>query len=137
MRGERAEGMKASNRWAPKSAKDEELDAAVVRARHWQVALYVVFLFLGIAAGYVAFQIADRKLPLAFLEALYDDEYQGWEALLCGLYMAILGWLGGEVGNAAWVLLCRYQFGLSAGQMRAALDGRLLFSFVLTQRFRL
>ena len=129
--------MSAPDRWAPQSAKDDEHEAAVVRARHWQVALHAAFLLLGAAAGYVAFQLADRGLPLAFLESLYDDEYGGWEVLLCGLYMAVLGWLGGELGNAAWILLCRYQFGLGAEQMRAALDGRVVLSFVLTQRLRL
>ena len=136
MRGERGEGVSAQDRWKPKSAKDDEQDAAVVRARHWQVALYLAFVLLGATAGYVAFQLADRQLPLAFLESLYDDEYGGWEVLLCGLYMAVLAWLGGEVGSAAWILLCRYQFGLSAEQMRAAFDGRVLLSFVLLQRFR-
>lgn len=136
MRGERSEMMNAPDRWAPKSAKHDEHDAAVVRARHWHAALHLAFLLLGAAAGYVAFQLADRELPLAFLESLYDDEYRGWEVLLCGLYLAVLGWLGGEAGNAAWILLCRYHLGLSAEQMRAALDGRVLLSFVLIQRFR-
>ena len=136
MRGERGEGVSAQDRWAPKSAKDDEQDVAVVRARHWQAALHAAFLVLGAATGYVAFQLADQQLPLAFLESLYDDEYRGWEVLLCGLYLAVLGWLGGEAGNAAWILLCRYHLGLSAEQMRAALDGRLVLSFVLIQRFR-
>jgi hypothetical protein len=46
------------------------------------------------------------------------------------LYMAVLGWLAGEAGNAAWLVLCRYELRLSAEQVRAALEGRLVFSFL-------
>jgi hypothetical protein len=44
--------------------------------------------------------------------------------------MAVLGWLAGEAGNAAWLVLCRYELRLSAEQVGAALEGRLVFSFL-------
>jgi hypothetical protein len=115
--------------WAPKSAKDDD-DAAVVQARRWHTVLVLAFVALGVLAGYMVFQLADNRLAIAALDELYDDEAE-WEILLCGLYMAVLGWPAGEGGNAAWLLLCRYELRLSAEQVRAALDGRVTFSFVL------
>ena len=115
--------------WAPKSAKDDD-DATVAQARRWHTVLVLGFVALGILAGYILFQLADHRLAIAVLDDLYDDEAQ-WEIVLCGLYMALLGWVAGEAGNAAWLLLCRYELRLSAEQVRAALDGRVTFSFLL------
>jgi hypothetical protein len=126
--------MNAPNPWAPKSAKDDEDDAVVAQARRLHVALHLAFLVLGLVAGFIVFQVSDNDLPLAVLEDLYGDEDSDSplpEILLGALYMAIFGALAGEAGNAAWLLLCRYRLGLSADQVRAALDGRVVFSFVL------
>jgi hypothetical protein len=119
-----------TNAWAPKSAKDDDDDAAVIQARRWRTALVLAFLTLGLLAGYIIFQLADNRLAIAALDELYDDEAE-WEILLCGVYMAVLGWLAGEAANAAWLLLCRYELRLSAEQVHAALEGRVVFSFVL------
>jgi hypothetical protein len=127
--GHDCEDLSVTHVWAPKSAKDDD-DAAVVQARRWHTVLVLAFVALGVLAGYMVFQLADNRLAIAALDELYDDEAE-WEILLCGLYMAVLGWLAGEGGNAAWLLLCRYELRLSAEQVRAALDGRVTFSFVL------
>ena len=106
----------------------------MVQARRLHVLLYIAFLVLGLLAGFVVFQVLDNGLPLAVLDDLFNDEDSDSpapEVLLCALYMAIFAALAGEAGNAAWLLLCRYQLGLSAGQVRAALAGRAVFSFVL------
>jgi hypothetical protein len=129
LRGERREGLSVTDVWAPKSAKDDD-DAAVVHARRWHTALVVTFLVLGLLAGYIVFQLDDNRLAIAVLDELYDDEAE-WEIVLCGVYMAVLGWLAGEAANAAWLLLCRYDLRLSAEQVHAALEGRVVFSFVL------
>ncbi len=115
--------------WAPKSAKDDD-DAALVQARRWHTVLVLAFVALGLLAGYIVFQLADNRLAIAALDELYDDEAQ-WAIVLCGFYMAVLGWLAGEAGNAAWLLLCRYELRLSDEQVRAALDDRVTFSFLL------
>jgi hypothetical protein len=114
--------------WAPKSAKDDD-DAALVPARRWHTVLVLAFVALGLLAGYIVFQLAYNRLAIAALDDLYDDEAE-WEIVLCGLYMAVLGWLAGEAGNAAWLVLCRYELRLSAEQVGAALEGRLVFSFL-------
>jgi hypothetical protein len=115
--------------WAPKSAKDDD-DATVIQARRWHSVLVLAFVAFGLLAGYIVFQLADNRLAIAALDELYDDEAE-WEIVLCGLYMAVLGWVAGEAGNIAWLLLCRYELRLSAEQVRIALEGRVVFSFVL------
>jgi hypothetical protein len=129
LRGKRRAELSVADVWAPKSAKDDD-DAPVVQARRWHTVLVLAFVALGLLAGYLLFQLADHRLAIAVLDELYDDE-AGWEIVLCGLYMAVLGWLAGEAGNAAWLLLCRYELRLSAEQVRAALEGRVTFSFLL------
>ena len=115
--------------WAAKSAKDDE-HPAVVQAKRWHLALHLALLALGVAAGYVAFQLTDDRTPLAFFLSLYEDEYRHWDVLVCGLYMAVFGWLGGEAGSAVWLILCRYPLGVSAEHARAALDSSVVLSFL-------
>jgi hypothetical protein len=126
-----------SNRWAPKSAKDEADEPAVDGARRLHLVLFVAFAALGVLAGFMLFQGLDQNLPVAILEELVDDEFSAGDVLLCGFYMAVLGLAGAELGNAIWLLLCRHRLGLSADQVRAALAGGPGYSLVLRYLFRL
>jgi hypothetical protein len=103
--GHDCEDLSVTDLWAPKSAKDDD-DAAVVQARRWHTVLVLAFVVLGVLAGYMGFQLADNRLAIAALDELYHDEAE-WEILLC------------------------YELRLSAEQVRAALDGRVTFSFVV------
>lgn len=107
-------GLSVANPWAAKSAKDDPDDAVVTSARRWHYALYVTFLLPGLLAGFLIWEMRDSTAPL-----------------VCAFYMAMLGFISGEIGNAAWLLLCRYQLRLSAEQLRAALNGSYIHSLVL------
>jgi hypothetical protein len=103
-----------ANPWAAKSAKDDPDDAAVISARRSHYVLHATFVLPGLVAGFLLWKATDRTAPL-----------------VCAFYMVMLGFISGEIGNAVWLLLCRYRLRLTAAQVRAALDGSYIHSLVL------
>jgi len=127
-----------TNPWAPKSAYDEADEPVVARARRWHGALYALFFVLGFALGYVAFQALDGGFAIARIMWLYGgDEPSAVDRLLGGgVLMIFFGALLGELGNALWLLMCRYRLRLSAAETGAALRSPSIPSFVLARLYK-
>jgi hypothetical protein len=112
-----------TNPWAPKSAYDDTDEPVVARARRWHAALFALLFFVGMGFGYGFVEVLENRLQA-------DDRM-----LAFGVLMIVFGGLFGELGNALWLLMCRYRLRLSAAEARAALRSPSIPSFVLARLY--
>jgi hypothetical protein len=124
-----------TNPWAPKSIHDDADEPIVARARRWHAPLYALLFALGMAVGYVVFEVMDTAVAAARFMWLYGgDDQTGADLFLArGVLMVFAGAVFGELGNALWLVMCRYRLLLSAAEARAAWRSPSIPSFVLAR----
>lgn len=79
--------------WAPRAVRDGGDAPAVVQARRRHMAGYVVVYWVGLFAGFLAFDAVSPGSILAAIQSLYITPTwsAAWLLLGCGIVMAFVG----------------------------------------------
>ena len=81
-----------TNRWAPKPVLDQRDEPTASRLRGWHFALYVVFHWVGMVVGFLAFEALTPISVRAAIRALFASEWSlAWVPFACLLVMGFVG----------------------------------------------
>ena len=81
-----------TNPWAPKPVLEQREEPTVSRLRGWRFALYVLFHWVGMFVGFLAFEAVTPISVRAGTHALYASEWSlAWVPFACLLVMGFVG----------------------------------------------